>query len=78
MIHWNRKDELTQEFIEQTPILKQFFAETEQNTIGKVSDYAKNGIGEFIAEAYAKLVKGVKLDDDVMALYKKYGGPALS
>ena len=77
MIHWNRKDELAQEFIEQTPILKQFFAETEQNTINKVSDYAKNGIGEFIAETYAKLVKGVKLDDDVMALYKKYGGPAL-
>lgn len=78
MIHWNRKDELTQEFIEQTPILKQFFSEAEQNTIGKVSNYAKDGIGEFIAETYAKLVKGVKLDDDVMALYKKYGGPALT
>ncbi len=76
-IRWNRRDQLTQEFIEQTPILKQFFSEAEQNTIGKVSNYAKDGIGEFIAETYAKLVKGIKLDDDVMALYKKYGGPAL-
>ena len=77
-IRWNRKDQLTQEYIEQTPILKQFFSEAEQNTIGKVSNYAKDGIGEFIAETYARLIKGVKFDDDVMALYKKYGGPALT
>ena len=74
-IHWNRKDELTKEFIEQNSTLKEFFGEAEQKTIGKVSDYAQSGIGEFIAETYAKLVKGVKLDDDVMALYKKYNGP---
>lgn len=78
LIRWDRKDQLTKEIIEQTPMLKDFFSETEQKTISKVSKYAQSGIGEFIAETYAKLVKGVKLDDDVMALYKKYGGPALS
>lgn len=44
-------------------------------TAGKVSTYAQCGIGEFIAETYAKLIQGHKLDDDVIALYKKYGGP---
>ena len=51
---------------------------TEQNTAGKVSSYATSGIGEFIAETYAKLIKGEKLPDDVMLLYKKYNGPSIS
>lgn len=46
-----------------------------QITAGKVSDYSQVGIGEFIAEAYAEMISGKKLPDDVMALYKKYNGP---
>lgn len=46
-----------------------------QITAGKVSDYSQVGIGEFIAEAYAEMISGKKLPDDVIALYKKYNGP---
>ena len=44
-------------------------------TSGKVSAYAQSGIGEFIAETYARLTDGKTLPDDVMALYRKYKGP---
>ena len=43
-----------------------------QQTAGKVSPYAQTGIGEFIAEVYAKMVNGDKLPNDVFELYKKY------
>ena len=33
--------------------------------------------GEWEAEVYAGMCDGIKFSDDVMALYKKYGGPAL-
>ena len=60
------------------PLLKEFLENPEsQNTAGKVSSYAQSGIGEFVAEVYARLVKGHKFDDDVMVLYKKYNGPML-
>lgn len=77
-IHWNRRDALSKDIINNSPLLKSFFSTEEQNIVGKVSDYAKSGIGEFIAETYAKLIKKEKLSDDVMALYKKYGGPSIS
>lgn len=77
-VHWNRKDQLSSELINNSPRLRSFFSNEEQNVVGKVSDYAKSGIGEFIAETYAKLIKKEKLSDDVMALYKKYGGPNIS
>ena len=32
---------------------------------------------EFVAEIYAKSLSGVKFDEDVLNLYKKYGGPAI-
>lgn len=51
---------------------------TTMNTASKVSEYATSGPGEFIAETFADLIEGRKLSDDVMDLYKKYGGPALS
>ena len=47
-------------------------------TASGVSDYATTGPGEFIAENYDYLIDGRKLSDDVMALYKKLGGPALA
>ena len=46
-----------------------------QMTAGEVSSYAKEGVGEFVAEVYAKMINGEKLSDDVLALYKKYNGP---
>ena len=49
-----------------------------QQVIGKVSKYAKESPAEFVAETYAQLKDGVVFSDDVMALYKKYGGPALT
>lgn len=48
-----------------------------QKTAGKVSSYAREGVGEFIAETYAGLVAGEKYSDDVMKLYEKYNGPKL-
>jgi len=41
----------------------------------KVSSYSTTGIGEFVAEVYAKMIRGEKIPDDVMKLYKKYKGP---
>ena len=51
--------------------------EQTQQTAGLVSRYAQSGIGEFIAETYAKMVKGEKLPKQVEELYKKYNGAAL-
>lgn len=45
---------------------------------GQVSEYACTNPAEFVAEVYAKCLNGQTFSDDVMALYKKYGGPALS
>ena len=49
----------------------------------KVSEYGRNEkvseiTKEFVAETYAGLIDGRTFDNDVMALYKKYGGPAVS
>ena len=54
------------------------FLETHKNTALKVSDYAAESPLEFVAEVYAKCLNGQTFSDDVMALYKKYGGPALT
>lgn len=59
--------------------LKEWLNNTEKQRIaGKVSCYATENPAEFIAETFAKLIEGSKVSDDVMALYKKYGGPALA
>lgn len=44
----------------------------------KVSDYAAKSPVEFVAEVYACLLNGYKFDDDVMLLYRKYGGPKIT
>ncbi len=49
-----------------------------QRIAQKVSDYAKTEPLEFVAEVYKGVQKGKTYTDDVMGLYKKYGGPALS
>lgn len=49
-----------------------------QKTAGQVSSYAREGIGEFIADTYSGLISGKKYSDDVMKLYEKYNGPKLA
>lgn len=46
-----------------------------QRTAEEISEYAKEGVGEFVAEVYAEMVKGAKISDEVLALYKNYNGP---
>ena len=71
-------DEKPDKFKKLYPELHEFLTNQEiQQTVGKVSDYAQVGIGEFIAETYAKMIAKKKLPDDVIALYKKYNGPEI-
>ena len=49
-----------------------------QATARKVSEYEPASPAEFVAETFAGLLDGKTYSDDVMALYKKYGGPVLS
>ena len=60
---------ITQEFVNNNDI---------QNSARKVSRYATTSPAEFVAEVFAGLKDGKVYDNDVMALYKKYGGPAIS
>ena len=48
--------------------------ENSKNIVLKVSHYSALSPLEFVAECYAKMVDGIKLDDDVMQLYIKLGG----
>lgn len=45
-----------------------------KKTTEKVSCYAQTSIGEFVAETYAKMIKGDPIPEDVLKLYKKYNG----
>lgn len=66
------------EFKKRYPDLYEFLTNQEyQQTAGKISGYAQTSIGEFIAETYARMVRGDKLPNDVMKLYEKYNGPKL-
>lgn len=50
----------------------------EKNTIkSQVSKYAGTGRGEMVAETFAGMTAGKKYSPEVMAIYQKYGGPAL-
>jgi len=78
---WDKdKNEFKQKF----PDLYEFLTnEQYQETAGKISSYAQSGIGEYVAEVYAKLVeKELKqeksLSEDVLNLYRKYNGPELN
>lgn len=54
---------------------------TIQETAGSISGYAQSGIGEFIAETYAEMIKlkkeGKTLSKEIMDLYRKYNGPEI-
>lgn len=65
-------------FKKRYPDMYEFLTNQEsQQTAGKISEYAQTSIGEFVAEVYARMVRGDKIPEDVMALYKKYNGPML-
>ena len=72
-------EELKEWGIKDTSIINEFLNDkTIQKTAGRVSDYAKESPLEFVADTFAGILDGKKYSDDVMALYKKYGGPALT
>ena len=65
-------------FVVDKSITKEFLnTKSIQETASKVSDYAKESPAEFIAETFAGLIEGKTYSNDVMALYKKYGGPII-
>jgi len=49
----------------------------ERRVAARVSRYATEDTGEFVAEVFAGLVVGREFDDDVGALYQKLRGPAI-
>ncbi|MCQ2740325.1 MAG: hypothetical protein MJ237_08915 [bacterium] len=49
-----------------------------QDTVRKVSKYSTKSPAEFVADTFAGIQDGKTFPDDVMTLYKKYGGPSLS
>ena len=49
--------------------------EPEWHMLELVSKYSMFSPGEAVAEIFAGLQNGVKFNDEIMALYKKYGGP---
>lgn len=67
-----------EKFKKKYPDLYEFLTNKEiQQSAGKISWYAQTSIGEFVAEVYAKMIRGEKIPNDVMALYKKYNGPTI-
>lgn len=70
--------ELEKDFISDKSIINEFLNnKTIQETAAKVSDYSKESPAEFVAETFSQLMEGKTFSDDVMTLYRKYGGPAL-
>ena len=66
------------EFKKRYPDLYEFLTNKDyQETAGKISSYAQTSIGEFIAETYAKMIKGETISDKAKKLYEKYKGPVL-
>lgn len=59
-------------------ITKEFVTDKQiQQTARKVSDYATESPLEFVAETFSQLMEGKTFSEDIMALYKKYGGPSV-
>ena len=73
---WEKDKE---QFKKNYPDLYEFLTNQEtQELAGRVSTYAKSGIGEFMADFYAQMATARKyggtIAEDVEALYKKYNG----
>ena len=65
---------LSHELKDAPDFVKEFFSKEGQFIAGKVSAYARTSVHEFLAEVYAMLVQGNKLDKEVIDLYIKCGG----
>lgn len=60
-------------------LVKEFHRSAEEKqTALKVSNYAANDPLEFVAEVWKGIQRGKIYSNDVMALYKKYGGPSIT
>lgn len=53
---------------------KHLLTDTEKNVATTISDYATTNSHEFVAEVHAEIMKGHTVSQEVMDLYKKYGG----
>ena len=51
--------------------------ENDRQVAAKVSTYAKRNPKEFVAETASGIMSGKSYPDDVMSMYKRYGGPSL-
>lgn len=70
--------EKPEKFKKYYPDLYEFLGNKDiQQTAGKISSYSQTGIGEFIAETYARMISGKNISEEVMNLYRKYKGPEL-
>ena len=69
-------EELKQAEITDFSILNEFKSKY-QGVASQVSEYAMESPDEFVAEVYAKMIDGKKFSNEVLKLYKKYGGPEL-
>jgi hypothetical protein len=56
----------------------EFDHENDAQTARRVSTYAAEAPGEFVAEAFAGRLAGVEYDQEVNELYDRLGGPELS
>lgn len=68
---------MQEEVIDEDKIVLRKFDEGEENIAAKITTYAAKSPYEFVAETFAELVcnPNIKLDNDVIALYKKHDGP---
>lgn len=57
---------------------KHLLTDAEKNVATTISDYATTNSHEFVAEVHAELMKGHTVSQEVMDLYKKYGGMLIS
>ena len=53
---------------------RHLLTEKEQEIASTISDYAKTNSHEFVAEVHAELMAGNRVSDEIMEIYKKYGG----
>ena len=63
---------------ESSKIYQEFQQHNIQSIARQVSSYATSDPLEFVAETYKRLRRGQSFSDNVMALYKELGGPALT
>ena len=68
------KDLLAHQLKGAPDFVKEFFSKEGQLIAGKVSAYARTSVHEFLAEVYAMLVQGNKLDKEIIDMYLKCGG----